>query len=286
MKKGGLIFAHNSREVDYALLAVISGGLAKKNLGIPFTLVTDDATIEWMKTSNIWDKANDIFENIISTPRPETLNTRRLNDGNESKTIPFINADRASVWDLTPYDRTLLLDSDYLIFSDSLNNYWDVDESVLISKSMNDIRGDRIGFLDKHVSETGVHLFWATAVIFTKNEESKTFFDYVKHIRNNYEQYGDIYRFSPHQYRNDISFSVSKHFLEGFTTDTSNALPSLLTTTDKDMLADIKGNKLYFLINDPLNQESFTACSIKDTDVHVMNKQSIVRNKNKLLELI
>lgn len=286
MTRGGLIFAHNSRDVDYALLAVISGGLAKKHLGIPFTLVTDMSTVAWMKESQIWDKANSVFEKITVVERPVTDNTRRLNDGTDSKVVPFINADRASAWDLTPYDRTLLLDSDYLIFSDLLNNYWDLEDSVLISKSMNDIQGDRIGFLDKHVSETGVHLFWATNVIFTKNQESKNFFDLVKYIRDNYNQYSDIYRFDSRQYRNDIAFSIAKHFLDGFETNFDNALPPLLTVVDKDMLCDVKDNKLLFLIADRLESTKFTACTIKDQDVHVMNKQSIVRNKDKLLELI
>jgi hypothetical protein len=280
------MFAHNSREVDYALLAVISGGLAKKHLEIPLTLVTDMSTIAWMKESQIWDNANSVFEKIITIERPAITNTRRLNDGTDSKTVPFINSDRASAWDLTPYDRTLLLDCDYLIFSDVLNNYWDMEDSLLISKAMNDIRGDRIGFLDKNVSETGVHLFWATNVIFTKNQESKTFFDMVKYIRDNYDQYSDIYRFDPRQYRNDISFSVAKHFLDGFETNFTNALPPLLTVVDKDMLVDVNDNTLLFLIADPLRENKFVACSIKNQDVHVMNKQSIVRNKDKLLELL
>jgi len=286
MNRGGLIFAHNSRDVDYALLAVISGGLAKKHLEIPLTLVTDMSTIAWMKESQIWDKANSVFEKIISIERPASTNTRRLNDGTDSKTVPFLNSGRASAWDLTPYDRTLLLDCDYLIFSNQLNNYWDMEDSLLISKSMNDIQGDRIGFLDKNVSETGIHLFWATNVMFTKNQESKTFFDMVKYIRDSYTQYSDIYRFDPRQYRNDIAFSVAKHFLDGFETNFSNTLPPLLTVVDTDMLFDIKDNKLIFLISDKLKEEKFTACSIKDQDVHIMNKQSIVRNKDKLLELI
>ena len=286
MTRGGLIFAHNSRDVDYALLAVISGGLAKKYLNIPFTLVTDMSTVAWMKESQIWDKANSVFERITIVERPLTNNTRRLNDGTDSKTVPFINADRASAWDLTPYNQTLLLDSDYLIFSNHLNNYWELEDSVLISMAMNDIQGDRIGFLDKNVSETGVHLFWATNVIFTKNQESKNFFELVKYIRDNYNQYSDIYRFDPRQYRNDIAFSVAKHFLDGFETNLKNTLPPLLTVVDKDMLYDVNGEKLLLLIADRLNENKFTACSIKGQDVHIMNKQSIVRNKEKLLELI
>ena len=49
MNTGVLIFAHNSRDVDYALTAVISAGLAKKYLKVPVSLVTDSPTLEWMK---------------------------------------------------------------------------------------------------------------------------------------------------------------------------------------------------------------------------------------------
>jgi len=286
MTRGGLIFAHNSRDIDYALLAVISGGLAKKHLNIPLTLITDESTLEWMHESNIWDKANSVFEKITIIDRPVTGNVRRLNDGTDSKTIPFINSTRADAWDLTPYDQTLLLDSDYLIFSDQLNNYWDLDSSVMISQSMNDIRGDRIGYLDKNVSETGVHLFWATNVMFTKNKESKLFFELVKDIKINYNQYSDVYRFDTRQYRNDIAFSVAKHFLDGFETDLSKTLPPLLTVMDRDMLWNVDDDKLLFLIAGPLTEGKYQVCAIKDSDVHIMNKQSIIRNKEKLLELI
>jgi hypothetical protein len=286
MTRGGLIFAHNSRDIDYALLAVISGGLAKKHLNIPLTLITDESTLEWMHESNIWDKANSVFEKITIIDRPVTGNVRRLNDGTDSKTIPFINSTRADAWDLTPYDQTLLLDSDYLIFSDQLNNYWDLDSSVMISQSMNDIRGDRIGYLDKNVSETGVHLFWATNVMFTKNKESKLFFELVKDIKINYNQYSDVYRFDTRQYRNDIAFSVAKHFLDGFETNLSKTLPPLLTVMDRDMLWNVDDDKLLFLIAGPLTEGKYQVCAIKDSDVHIMNKQSIIRNKEKLLELI
>jgi hypothetical protein len=286
MTRGGLIFAHNSRDIDYALLSIISGGLAKKYLDIPLTLVTDESTVEWMHESNIWNTANSVFEKITIVDRPVTDNARRLHDGLESKTIPFINSTRADAWDLTPYDQTLLLDSDYLIFSDQLNNYWDLDSSVMISQSMNDIRGDRIGFLDKNVSETGVHLFWATNVMFTKNKESKLFFELVKDIKINYNQYSDVYRFDSRQYRNDIAFSVAKHFLDGFETNLTNTLPSLLTVMDQDMLCDVDANKLLFLIAGPLTEGKYQVCAIKNTDVHIMNKQSIIRHKEKLLELI
>ena len=57
MTNGILIFAHNNREVDYGLLAVISGGLAKKHLKVPVSLVADTGTLAWMEKTKVIKKA-------------------------------------------------------------------------------------------------------------------------------------------------------------------------------------------------------------------------------------
>jgi hypothetical protein len=287
MNRGILIFAHNNRDIDYALMAIISGGLAKKHLGVPVSLVTDPTTVEWLMISNKFELAAKTFDKIISVEKPETDNKRNLYDGVQHKVVPFVNANRASAWDVTPYDQTLLIDSDYLIFSDSLNNYWDTDNSVMISTAAMDIiKDDRLGYHDRYVSDTGIHLSWATTVLFTKNDESKMFFDLVDFIRENYQYYADLFRFGTTQFRNDIAFSVAKHILDGFETDLSSGLPPVLTTLDKDILESVDSSgKLTFLVSSTLS-ENFSAAAIKGLDVHVMNKQSLVRNADQLLELI
>lgn len=285
MKRGIVIIAHNNRDVDYALMSIISGGLAKKHLNLPVSLITDQSTADWMKESKILELAETVFENIVMIERPKAENYRRLSDGQDSKSVLFLNSTRARVYDLTPYDETLLIDSDFLIFSDQLNQYWETLDSVLIGDSMNDIQGNRIGFLDKHVSDVGIHLYWATTVMFRKNQESKMFFDLVKSIEENYDVFSDLYRFRSDQYRNDISFSIAKHIVDGFITDRTQTLPAVLTVQDKDLLCEIKNSRLYFIINDN-NSENYVPCSIKNVDVHFMNKQNIVRQKDKLLELI
>lgn len=286
MKIGGVIFAYNSRDVDYAVTAIIAGGLAKKYLSIPFSLITDKSTIEWMKTSNVWTKANEVFENFIITERPVNYNSRLLKDGINSAVVPFINSGRSTAFDLSPYDKTLLIDSDYLIFSNKLSKYLELDHSLMIGSAMNDIQGGRIGFLDKTVSDVGVHLLWATTVIFTKTKESKLFFNLVKHIEKNYQLFSELYRYDPRQYRNDISFSIAKHIIDGFETVLDDALPPILTVHDKDMLIDVNQDKLTFLINDIESPDKFVACTVVGQDTHIMNKQSIIRHKNNLMELI
>jgi hypothetical protein len=283
MNCGVLIFAHNSRDVDYALMSIVAGSLAKQHLNVPVSLVTDKSTIDWLKESDQYSKAESLFDQIIIVDRPNTDNVRRLNDGTESKTVPFINANRSSAWDITPYDRTLLIDSDYLIFSNTLSEYWHYNSSFIISSAMNDVRGDRKGILDSWTSAEGMPLYWATTIMFTKNQESKLYFDLVKSIKENYQTYAEIYRFDSRTYRNDIAFSVAKHIIEGFVTTQSQTLPPILTAQDKDLIAAVHKSGLTMLIRDTLSSNMILG-KFSNRDIHVMNKQAIVRSAADLLE--
>lgn len=286
MTKGIVLIAHNGPDLDYGLMAIISGGLAKKNLQVPVSLITDKWTIEWLQSSGMYDKAVEIFDKIIEVEKPRTENKRKLYDGFYGKTVPFVNSNRWTVWNLTPYDRTLLIDTDFFIFSEALNEYWEIDASVLMGQTINDI-AERHGVLDKRVSETGIHMFWATTVMFTKNQESKFFFQLVDFIKDNYRYYADLFRFDPRQYRNDIAFSIAKHILNGFETELIYTLPPVFTTIDKDILLDVSADgKLTFLIDQPLDSGTHWAGAVKGSDIHIMNKQSIIRHKDKFLELL
>lgn len=286
MTRGVLIFAHNSKEVDYALMATIAGRLAKHYLSVPVTLVSDESTLQWFKSTDHYAIALDTFENVLTVEKPNTGNTRKLRDGTSYNTVPFVNANRASVYDLTPYDTTLLIDSDYLIFSNKLNQYWDLDYDVMIGHSMNDLVGNRSEILDKQVSEVGPHMYWATTVMFKKNKNSELFFNLVSYIRENYDYYADLYRFDNRQYRNDIAFSVAKHMLDAFRSNTHGSLPSIPTAFDSDILYEVSDSGLLkFLVSDRHNPQQFSLVSTKNADVHILNKQSIIRNSDSLLRL-
>lgn len=286
MNKGVLLFAQNSEKLDYALMSIISGGLAKKHLGVPVSLVTDVHTLDWMKQSNVYAQAKNIFEHIIEIDIDKSKNVRKLKDGNANDLVPFRNFSRSLAWQVTPYERTLLIDSDFLIFSNNLNQYWEVDCDIMIAESMADLADkDRSGYHDRYISDTGSHLYWATTVMFTKNQSTKTFFDTVQTIRDNYKLFSEIYRFDNRIYRNDISFSIAKHMLDGFRTNTEYSLPPVNTVYDSDILESVKSDgNLIFLISQ--NGNFYSPLATKNIDVHIMNKQSIIRCKDQLLELI
>jgi hypothetical protein len=264
----------------------VSGHLAGKYLQVPVSLITDKFTIQWMKQSKIYQKAKSVFDKIIEIEKPVTDNQRNLHDGVENKLVPFINSNRYSAYELTPYDRTLLIDSDFLIFSNTLENYWDVDSDILISSAINDIYDQkRLGYHDRYISDTGIHLYWATTVMFSKSEYSKTFFNLVDQIRENYQYYSDLFRFDSRQYRNDIAFSIAKHILDGYETDITSSLPPVLSMLDKDVLLDVSTSGKLTMLVSPNLDSNYIAASVNNVDIHVMNKQSLIRQSDKLLEI-
>jgi len=287
MTQGILIYAHNSRDVDYAKLAIISGGLAKKNLKKSVSLVTDNSTIKWMKESGSYTLANSIFDNLITVDKPDTTNKRNLFDGIEKSSVAFLNTNRSSAYDITPYDQTLLIDSDYLVFTDELNKYWGVSESIMISSEFKDAYSDdRRGYHDRYISDTGVKLYWATTLMFDKNDQSQLLFEMVSYIRQHYEYYGDLYRFHPGVYRNDIAFSIAKHTINGFSLDNSVDLPPVISSIDKDIVTSVnKDGRITICFSEP-NTGKYIAGSFKDIDLHIMNKQSIIRHYENFIKLI
>lgn len=279
MNKGVLIFAFNNRDVDYARLSLISGYLAKINLNVPVSIVTDESTIEWMKNSSVYNYLERLCDKIIVIKRPDQQNFRILRNGrSEQKSVLFLNENRSSAWDITPYDRTLLIDSDFLIYSNNLSEYWELESSVLIASAMKDVKGDRIGYHDLYISDTAPKLRWATTVMFTKNSESKLFFDLVDSVRENYIYFADLYNFRADQYRNDISFSIAQHLLSGFVTTTDYQLPPILTVQDIDSIQDITDEYIRVYINDPNSPNDDFLCDFKKTDIHIMNKSSVVEH--------
>lgn len=283
MNNGVLIIAHNSATVDYAKTAIIAASLAKKNLQVPVSLITDQYTVDQMKEFNTYIDAKRVFENIILIDRPAINNSRVLHNGSETDRVPFINSTRSSIYNLTPYERTLLIDSDFLIMSPCLNEYWNADANFLIADSMNDIKGDRIGILDKWVSETGVHLYWATTVMFSKSKECEIFFQLIEFIKENYNYYSDLYGFDNRQYRNDISFSIAMHIINGFEKITGS-LPPIFTMQGTDTIEVVgKHGDLKILV---CNGSEHYLTSIKDRDIHIMNKQSMIQHYAALKELL
>lgn len=270
MTRGILVVAHDTPLVSYSTLAAIAASLAHQNLNLPVSLITDQESLDNLKTNSYID----LFDTIILTEKPKNGNVRVI-DGKVTDT--FLNWNRADIHDLTPYDHTLLIDSDLLIFTDRFNQYWEIDQSVILCETMHDPANSRLEFPDIYISNTGPKLRWATAIMFKKNKETETFFNLVKHIKENYLYYSDTYNFVPFQYRNDIAFTLAEHIMYASSLDRLYLPPLSFTLNDETVLGINNGSiKLILKNND-------TLLTIQDSDVHVMNKSAILKFKEVLL---
>lgn len=272
MTKGCLLFAHNG-VIDYGSQAVLAARLAIKHLGVPVSLVTDQETLDSIRLPLPFDK-------VILTSKPDTTNWRYLSNGASSEIVEFINSNRSSAYDLTPYDRTLLIDTDFLIMSDTLNKYWDDADDFLITDRMVDLTYLGQDQTDYVISSYSINMLWATNIMFTKNDRTRLIFDLVDYIKDNYLYYSQLYDFPVTQYRNDFAFSIACHMLGAYGT-----LPSPIFIRDVDSLIKVDQDRLLFMLKDYNKQDNYLLLRTQRQDIHLMNKRNLLDNFDALMEL-
>jgi len=255
----------------------LAAKLVKKYLGIPTCLVTDSKTVASLKVD-----PKEVFEYVISKD-VESNNTRLLYNGPETKqSIDFKNVNRSSAYDLSPWDRTLLIDSDFLVFSDRLKQYLNSDRDFMICPAMKDICAERSqGPVLLHTAS--IETLWATNIIFNKTPEVQILFELVEHIKEHWEYYGALYKFDTRRFRNDFAFSIACHIMSGYGLDKFYTnLPAPVWTTDQDKLVKVGADgNLVFLVP---HLEGRVIRS-KGQDIHIMNKYDILDNIDQLNEL-
>jgi hypothetical protein len=278
MTKGVVLIAINNVNFDYIKMAEVNANLIRKHMQVPVTLITDhDGSYHPIL------KETDVFDRVIVNTPNAVVNPRVFHDTVYHKVIDdFKNSNRTSVFELTPYDETLLLDVDYLILNDVLNNVWGSVEDVMINRDATSLLFNPLQGREYRLNDFGIRMLWATAVYFKKDSErAKLLFDMVNHVRETWEFYQLAYNFPNMMFRNDYAFAIAAHTIDGFVeTDNIPALPDpvIYTATDRDQLYRIDEKGLLFFANDPEQDWKFYPVRVTGINVHCMNKISILRN--------
>lgn len=292
MSRGHLMFAHNNEEIDYTLIALCNALMIKANLKEKeVALITDKWSHDWLIEHHGESLVNKAFDQIIHTELPAVTSRqpRNFHDTySTKKELTWNNHGRASAYELSPFEETVVLDADYLVMDSSLDHVWGGSADFMINRAALTLEhklphGDEI-----HVEPFGIPMYWATCFYFKKNEVAELVFKMVEHVRDNYEYYQMLYRLPGRLYRNDYAFSIAIHALSGCLPDGVEALPNptIFTSFDRDELIDVPGkNELIFLVNDDEQSWRFRASRVQGTNVHVMNKFSITRMAPKLIEV-
>lgn len=274
MNKGALLIARNNGELDYVKQAVFLAKRIKKYLDIPTSIITDSP--DYLKNS--FDE--NTFDEIIDIPYETSKNMRAYHDGTLFyKSAQFKNNVRNLAYDLTPYDETLLLDTDYIISNNLLKSCFTSQNDFMIYTKNEDVAKVRDEREFDHISDYSIDFYWATVVFFRKTSTNKIFFDLVSHIQDNWKHYVKVYQLESPLYRNDFSFSIAIHIMNGFQKgDFAQELPGKhFFTTDKDILWKIDEDSLTFLIEKKNYLGEYTSLKTTGMNIHVMNKFSLER---------
>ena len=291
--RGILMFAHNNAEIDYFRLAVVNSLLIQANMGIKdITVVTDPHSLKQGEKTLGKKLIKKAINNIVVVEKDKTFkrkNQRLYKDTSQStKTLPFYNANRCDAYDISPYDETILIDVDYLILSDTLNYCWGHNNELMMNWKFQDIMYERVDPARDRLHDMGITMYWATVVYFKKTTYTETFFNFVKHVRNNPQFYKDLYKWQGTLYRNDYSFSIAAHMISGFEDKGLAQLPTTLYKSfdTDDIHSAVDKNTIIMYLEKPRSPGDFILTKWSNVDLHIMNKWAINRISEEMLDYV
>tara|TARA_B100001057_G_scaffold385061_2_gene391716 strand:- start:22503 stop:23342 length:840 start_codon:yes stop_codon:yes gene_type:complete len=270
MTKGVLLFANNNEQVDYIKQAIFCAKRVKKYTNLDVTLVTDSS--QHLEKYKFYTK---YIDKIITTEASSETQQKKFYDGESYIDATWKNFSRASCFDITPYDQTLVIDTDFILSSASVLNCFDSRYDFMINRYAFDLNTTRDNTPELLVSNTSIPMYWATVFYFTKNYKTQTLFNLIQFIRDNWSYYKLLYNIVSNTYRNDFAFSIAMHILSNHKTVAwPKVMPTLYMITDRDTLLDINDDTFSILLQD---KRDVIPASIKGSDIHVMNKFSLDR---------
>ena len=283
MSRGIIVFAQNNGYVNYAKQACACAGYVRKHLSLydEICLVTNTETLESEK--NLIDE---YFDNVIVSDTFQPDNVRLFKDTTrDTEYASFRNMGRSDVYELSPYDETLVIDSDYFIMNNVLDQVWNSANDVMINCKYRDVserHKDNISYLDNF----SIPMYWATVFYFKKSDFAENLFTLISHIKHNYKYYYYLYNCSGNLYRNDFAFSMALHILNGSVAFDVPSLPIeyLNNSFDLDDIFRINAhNDVIMYCADAEQVSSHILSRFKDMDLHIMNKKAIERFIDDLL---
>jgi len=247
MSVGVLIYCFDSDQILYHRTTNFCIELIKKNLLLPVTVVTNSATKDHIKGADSFVVIDNQKNNI-----------RFYKD----KTIPWYNLERSLAYDYSPYDTTILLDSDYFVYTNNLLELINSDYEFLLHNRVHDLTG-RGSF--EYNNRSMIPLVWATVTVFKKTERVRKIFDMIKHIQKNYSYFCKLYRIDFANFRNDYAFAMALNQLDGF--NQQYFLPTAMSMIPADTkVLKIDHTGIVFQYDKFVNL-------VTEQDVHVLDKE-------------
>lgn len=246
--RGVVLFAHNTDNVDYWSMAVYTANRANRFLGLPVTIITDERSIGQ------------------STHNTITIEPDRSNSKHRSQ---WFNKGRYQVYHLSPYDETLILDTDYMINSATLLQTFEYSSDIVCHNNptylLENTEPEKLG-------QYGPTSAWATVIRFKKTQRTRGVFRMMQMIQENYEHYSQLYGFQPYSYRNDYALTIALRTLNGGVEDERDYLHWPLLHCGLETTVERQSDTSYRISRHHKQRNEYII--VNDTDFHMLHKQN------------
>lgn len=207
MKRGFLVVAENNNNVDYIKMAYVLA----LSLKATQTEVTNLSIITTKPLIPISQKYLDTFDKVIICEKDEDWKEK-------SKSLDTTSL-CAKYYDVTPYDETIVLDTD-MIFPQDISLWWDLlsDKEIIFTTNVKTFRGETINsdFYRKVFTKNNLPNLYTGLFYFKKGSISEIFFNTVNVIFNNWEEFYNRLdeKYRPDFLSADIAYAMAYKILE------------------------------------------------------------------------
>lgn len=253
--KGVLLFAFNTDTVNYYDMAVATAKRANHFLNLPVSIVTDEQSLPKNKTYE--------FDKTIIVA---------LQADNSKENKPWYNKGRYRAYDLTPYDETILLDTDYLINTDRLLKVFDFYDDFCCHDTTSYLLQPEAP--QEYLSQYSFKTLWATVIVFRKTNRTRQIFESLQMVQENYQHYENIHKFLNNTYRNDYGLTLALRIVNGHSVNKRDVIPWNLIHAESQTKVISNNNSEFNTSYTILRDRSYI--TVQDCDFHMMNKENFM----------
>ena len=258
--RGVLIFAIDTDTRSYSTMANYCATKIRQHLDLPVTVVT---------TGEVDEK---LFDRVITVDFAE----RQQRTTVVGRVEQWRNFNRHQAYELSPYDETILLDTDYICNSDQLLKLFDLGQEFLCHRTRR--------YLGAHYESTVEYfarnheMYWATVVYFKRCAAAESIFSMIRMIQENYSHYSKIYGFRPHTYRNDYALSIALNTVYGHAIPSSVEIPWPLANVEFDTEVELSDDSwtISFERRSGPSSKKYRITT-NNQDLHLLNKDALER---------
>jgi hypothetical protein len=266
---GVVLFAHNDGKTDYYKMASYTANRVEKFLGLPTTIITNRDSVT---TDYAFDNIVYLEPDPVSTPviTEESENLEPL----ETPEIPIINSwinkGKYQVFDLSPYDTTLVLDTSYLINSDKLLSTIDYPSDFVCYDKFSYLFQDH-NLTTEPMSRKSFTTLLSTVMRFTKSDRVESMFKMIEMIQKNYNHYCDIHGLLRDFYRHEYALTIALRTVNGQYSDPTDYINGKLQRIGLTLWVERLDDTTYKVYR---NKEKQEYVIVSNHDFHMISKEN------------